>query len=429
MAIYHCSVQIIGRSAGRSVCAASAYRSGQEIEDKETGVKHNYTHKLEVVYSEINLCKNAPSEYADRQTLWNAVQQIEKNKNAQLAREVQVALPKELAREQQIQTVREYVRENFVKEGMCADWSIHDKSDGNPHAHILLTTRPIKENGQWGQKEKKGYALDPNGQRIPVIDEKTGKQKVRIRKGKGEEKLWKRETVQANDWNSKEKLQKWRKSWADTCNKRLSAELQIDHRSFKDRGISQVPTIHEGYAAREMEGRGEKSDRCEINREIKDINTELKQVHQEQLQIKSLMLTLERQLKELKEIVIEKAKQLKELNLNDRIRDIMERRRNFETRRNSTGRAGEIADREREVAGYSGAREKGEGASILREVRNAISDSNVKEENARAERENREAERQRQDIERQRKNNELERSLAERQNKSRERSTEIYRGR
>lgn len=268
MAIYHCSVKIIGRSKGKSVIAAAAYRAGEKLYDRETGITHNFTRKGGVMHREILLPEHAPKEYLDRQTLWKSVTNVEKKSNAQLAREVEVALPVEFSRELQLAVVREYVQINFVSKGMCADIAIHDKQDGNPHAHILLTTRPIKADGSWGAKEKKDYARDENGERIPLIDKKTGKQKL----GKRNEKLWKRITVQANDWNDRGNVEKWRKSWADICNRYLSVEQQIDHRSYKRQGLSLEPTIHEGFRARQMEQRGEVSDRCEYNRIVKQIN-------------------------------------------------------------------------------------------------------------------------------------------------------------
>ena len=229
MVIYHCSIQIISRSAGRSAVAAASYRSGSRMYEAETGIIHDFTRKMEVVYSEIDLPPQAPAEYSDRETLWNAVHAVEKNKNAQLAREIEVALPVEFSKERQVEVLRDYVQTNFVDKGMCADWSIHDKGTGNPHAHIMLTMRPISENGKWAPKERKEYALDKNGERIPLIDKKTGEQKL----GKRNEKLWKRATVQTNDWNDKNKAEEWRKSWADTCNRYLEPEMQIDHRSYK----------------------------------------------------------------------------------------------------------------------------------------------------------------------------------------------------
>lgn len=273
MAIYHCSIKIIGRSGGRGAVGSSAYRAGEKLEDKETGMTHDYTRKSGVVYNEVMLPNHAPVEYQNREILWNEVQKAEKQNNAQLAREIEVGLPREMSREQQVQCVREYVQNNFAKEGMCADFAIHDKGDGNPHAHIMLTTRGIKENGKWDTKEKKVLARDENGERIPVIDPKTGQQKIRDRGTKGIEFVWKRETVKANNWNDRNKAEEWRKAWAEECNKYLSQEQKIDHRSYARQGIDQTPTIHEGHKARKMEREGEVSDRCEINRQIKEYNS------------------------------------------------------------------------------------------------------------------------------------------------------------
>lgn len=273
MAIYHCSIKIIGRSKGKSVIAAAAYRAGEKLYDRETGLIHDFTRKSGVVHREILLPDHAPKEYLDRQTLWESVTKVEKKSNAQFAREVEVALPVEFSRELQLAVIREYVRINFVSKGMCADVAIHDRGNGNPHAHILLTTRPIKVDGTWGAKEKKDYARDETGNRIPLIDKKTGKQKL----GKRNEKLWKRITVQANDWNDRGNVEKWRKSWAEICNRYLSMEQQIDHRSYKRQGLPFEPTVHEGFRARQMEQRGEVSDRCEYNRIVKQLNSVTKE--------------------------------------------------------------------------------------------------------------------------------------------------------
>nr|CRY96248.1 hypothetical protein [uncultured prokaryote] len=265
MAIYHCSIKIIGRSSGRSAIGASAYRSGENLFDKETGITHDYTKKHGIEYKEIMLPPNAPREFKNRQTLWSEVQKIESASNAQLAREFEVAIPKELNFAQGRALVQNFCRD-LVKEGMCIDLAIHDKGDGNRHAHIMATTRPIKENGQWATKEKKDYALDNHGQRIPLIDKETGLQKVDSKN----RKQWKRITVEANNWNKKEKVEQWRENWASHCNKYLKAHnVQIDHRSYERQEIDKIPTIHEGYIAREMERNGKTSDRCELNREIK----------------------------------------------------------------------------------------------------------------------------------------------------------------
>lgn len=272
MAIYHCSIGIKGRSKGDSAVGSSAYRAGVKLKDEETGVTYDYTKKRGVVYNEVMLPQNAPKEYQNREVLWNEVEKVEKQPKAQLARDIEVGFPIEMSREQQIQCVRDYVQNNFVKKGMCADIALHDKKDGNPHAHILLTMRGIKENGEWDAKKRSVFKLDENGERIPVIDKKTGEQKIRDRGEKGIEFVWKRETIPTNDWNEQYKAEEWRKAWAEECNKYLSQEQKIDHRSYKRQGIDKIPTIHEGHKARKMEKEGAVSDRCEINRQIVERN-------------------------------------------------------------------------------------------------------------------------------------------------------------
>lgn len=278
MAIYHCSIGIKGRNKGNSAVGSSAYRAGVKLEDKETGTTHDYTKKKGVVYNEVMLPQNAPKEYQNREVLWNEVQKAEKHPKAQLARDIEVGLPREMSREQQIQCVRDYVKNNFTKEGMCADVAIHDKKDGNPHAHILLTMRGIKENGTWDAKKRSVFKLDENGERIPVIDKETGLQKIRDRGEKGIEFVWERETIPTNDWNEQYKAEEWRKAWAEECNKYLSQEQKIDHRSYKRQGIDKIPTIHEGHKARKMEKEGAVSDRCEINRQIVERNARNEQL-------------------------------------------------------------------------------------------------------------------------------------------------------
>lgn len=262
MAIYHMSIKNISRGKGKTAIAAAAYRAGTILTDAETGIKHNYTQKSEVIYSEIILPKHAPAEYANREILWNSVQKVETQDRARLAREWEVALPNELDIEQAKALIHDFAK-SLVAEGMCIDLAIHWK-DGNHHAHIMGTTRPIGKDSKWAPKERKGYKLDAEGNKIPFIDPKTGKQKI----GARGRKMWQRETVQANDWNRREKVEEWRKRWADCCNKYLAREQQIDHRSYERQGVTQLPTVHEGYAARLMEQRGTVSDLCQLNRDI-----------------------------------------------------------------------------------------------------------------------------------------------------------------
>ncbi|MCR5778060.1 MAG: MobA/MobL family protein [Lachnospiraceae bacterium] len=321
MSIYHCSIKIISRSGGRSAIASAAYRAGERLKNYETGITHDFTNKGGVIMNEIILPESAPKEYAEREVLWNEVQKIEKRSDAQLAREVEVALPKEMTREEQIECVRDYIKENFVSRGMIADWALHDKNDGNPHAHIMLTLRGVEKDGQWSQKLRTVFAnyrdeegrasydpylpaYDPKDKdntspyRIPVLD-KNGKQKTRVRKGKGTEYLWERVNVPANNWNDHSQAEIWRASWAEHCNKYLDKNNQIDHRSYERQGIEIEPTIHEGVTARQMETKGKTADRCQINRDIAESNS-----------VKGM---IRRITAELSNIIMEKARKLNDV--------------------------------------------------------------------------------------------------------------------
>jgi len=264
IAIYHLSIKIISRGKGKSAVAASAYRSAEKITNEYDGMIHDYTKKGGVTHTEILLPDHAPKEYFDRSTLWDAVEKIEKNKNSQLARELEIALPIELSAEQNLSLVREYVNQNFISVGMCADICIHDKKDGNPHAHIMLTMRPIEQDGTWGAKSKKEYMLDENGEKIIL---KSGAYKSR--------------KIDTTDWNDQTKAEEWRKAWADIVNNFLEENNhseKIDHRSYERQGIEKIPTVHLGVAASQMEQRGIITERGNTNRKINSMNKELKQL-------------------------------------------------------------------------------------------------------------------------------------------------------
>ena len=264
MAIYHLSIKIISRGKGKSAVAASAYRSGEKIKNEYDGIVHDFTRKGGIAHTEILLPQNAPEEFSNRSVLWNSVEKIEKSKNSQLAREIEIALPKELSREKQINLVREYVKENFVKVGMCADIALHDKNDGNPHAHIILTMRPLNEDKTWGAKSKKEYILDENGEKVKL---KNGNYKTR--------------KINTTDWNEQDKAEQWRRAWADITNKYLeenSIQEKVDHRSYQRQCIEQIPTIHLGVSATQMEKKGIATDRGNINREIKHQNMILREI-------------------------------------------------------------------------------------------------------------------------------------------------------
>ena len=249
---------------GRSAVAAAAYRSGERLTNEWDGKTHDYTHKPSVVHSEIMLPAHAQPEFSDRSTLWNSVEQIEKASDAQLAREIEVALPVELSRAEQLALVRSFVKDNFVPEGMCADFALHDKGDGNPHAHIMLTMRPLKPDGRWGPKCRKVYDLDSQGTRIPD--------------GKGG---WKNHREDTTDWNNRENAEKWRAAWAAYANRALEAAgrpERIDHRSYERQGIEKIPSVHMGPAASQMERRGIRTEKGDLNRQIADDNKLLKEL-------------------------------------------------------------------------------------------------------------------------------------------------------
>ena len=305
MAIFHFTVKIVGRSKGKSVISASAYLNGDVMKNEETGRISYYTSKKEVVYTSLMMCENAPPEWlhvpeenikrfqqsirykrADdkdaalekfkitfqKQRLWNEVLKIEKNADAQLGRSFEFSLPKEWSRQEQIDYTTEYIQKTFVDKGMCADWSIHDKNDGNPHVHLLVTMRPFNPDHSWGNKEVKDWDFvrdtdgnivvdeshpdwwqdkknpDRHGIRIPVLDE-NGVQKV----GARNRKQWKRVLTDATGWNNPKNCELWRSEWAGMCNRHLSIDNQIDHRSYERQGKLKIPTIHEGADARKIE--------------------------------------------------------------------------------------------------------------------------------------------------------------------------------
>jgi len=247
MANYHMSIKIFSRGKGASAVQKAAYRAAEILKSEYDGEMYDYTRKTGIIHKEILLPENAPEEYKNRSNLWNSVEQTERYKTAQLAREIEISLPAELTKEQNITLARKFVNDTFVKEGMCADLCIHDKNDGNPHAHIMLTMRPIEENGKWGQKSR-----TVNGKKIPTID-----------------------------WNEQDKAEEWRRKWAEYQNAALdenNIKAKVDHRSYQRQGKEQIPTIHLGPAAW-MEQKGIKTEQGDRNREVNELNKELRQIN------------------------------------------------------------------------------------------------------------------------------------------------------
>lgn len=253
MAIYHCSVKLVSRGKGGNSVASSAYRSGEYMLDERTGVEHDYTKKSGIDHTEIILPAHSPEHFSSRSVLWNEVERIEKRKDAQLCREVELALPRELSNDQKIKLVQDYTKDNFVAKGMIADIAIHHMEGDNPHAHILLTTREVTEQG-FGQKNR--------------------------------------------EWNNRELLKDWRKSWAEYANQSLAQnnlKERIDHRSLKEQGIEREPTIHMGKDTTAMERKGVQTEKGNINRQIaqdnklrQELTYELKQAYKKELYTQKL---------------------------------------------------------------------------------------------------------------------------------------------
>ena len=269
MALFHFHVGQIKRSAGQSAIAAAAYRSGEKLYSEYYGESSDYTRKSGVVHSEILLPPHAPTEYADRQTLWNAVEKIEQHPKAQLAYSFDIALQNEFSMEENIDLARHFLLEQFVSRGMTVDFAVHlpDPEEGgipNPHFHVMSPIRPLKDDGTWDAKQHRFYELDEGGNRI--------------RDGDGNYIF---NAVPTTDWGSPETLEHWREQWAALCNSKFEEKHlpeRIDHRSYQRQGLDILPTVHEGPAVRQMEARGIQTNKGNLNRWIKATNELLRKI-------------------------------------------------------------------------------------------------------------------------------------------------------
>ena len=269
MALFHLNVTQIKRSKGQSAIAAAAYRAGEKLYSEYYGEISDYTKKHGVICSEILLPDHAPKEYADRQTLWNAVEKAEHGKNAQLAYSFDIALQNEFSLDENIALARQFLLEHFVSRGMVVDFAIHvpDKEDGgiqNPHFHVMAPIRPIEANGKWGMKQRRVYELDEDGNRLLDADGN-----------------YIFNAVPTTDWGSPETLEYWREQWAAMCNTKFEEKglpERIDHRSYERQGVDILPTIHEGPSVRQMEAKGIRTDKGEFNRWIKATNSVIRDI-------------------------------------------------------------------------------------------------------------------------------------------------------
>ncbi len=264
----HNEISIVQRSQRQSAVAAAAYQSGEKLFcEYDQEVKH-YPEKRGIVHNEILLPANAPRSYADRNTLWNAAEAVEKQWNSQLARRWVLTIPREIPPDQYAVLVREFCEQQFVSKGMIADFAIHDPHPPghNPHAHVLLTMRAMDEHGKWLPKSRKVYDLDENGERIKLPS--------------GRWKSHKEDTV---DWNDQKYCEIWRHEWEVIQNRYLEANdrpERVDLRSYARQGLDIIPTVHEGAAVRQMEKRGIQTNIGNLNREIRAANRLMKSIRQ-----------------------------------------------------------------------------------------------------------------------------------------------------
>ena len=287
------------------------------IYNEYDGVQHDYTRKQGLVWEHVFLPDCAPAEWQDRAKLWNAVEEAEKTKDSRLAREFVVALPVELGKDEWVDLLSKFIREQFVSEGMCADVAIHDTDGHNPHAHIMLTVRPLNENGTWQHKTEKEYLCVKDGEEQGFTaaefkeSQKDGWEKQYLYKlGKKKEYLtssaaeaqgleraskypkstkYGRQNPISERWNSEEQLVLWREAWANAVNcslERYGFDERVDHRSHAARGLDEQPAVHEGVTAHALEAKGVISDRCELNRQVKRDNALLREI---KVQVKKLM--------------------------------------------------------------------------------------------------------------------------------------------
>ena len=280
MSIYSCHIRNIQRSAGESTTAKLSYISGEKVYDEHTGLTKDCRHgKGGVVFTNTILPEGAPEKYKDPRVLVNEFEMYEKQANARLGKSIMVALPRNCSLEENISAVEDFIQSYFTTNRLPATYAIHDSGDGNPHAHILVVARSLDKNGNWAKaKEKKVPELDENGNKIPLIDPKTGEQKVRVRKGKGTEKLWKTKTVVHDPLNGRANYKSIRKAWENSVNKHLAPEQQVDCRSYKERGLDIEPTKHEGYTARKRAAEGQYVDVIAENKRIMERRMEMKAI-------------------------------------------------------------------------------------------------------------------------------------------------------
>lgn len=259
---YH--TEPISRGKGRSAVQVAAYCGREKLYSHYANRSFTTDKKHDLIYSKILLPNHAPREFQIREVLWNAVELIEKSKNSRLARSFYYSLPRGLDLETYIRMAENYAQEYFVGRGMCADTFIHDKEDGNPHVHTLVTTRPLDENGRWLNKEQGIYLMNQDGTKARDLE--TNRY---IRTG----------TRKLTDWDAHDNVEIWRRGWAEMCNRELERNglERVTHMSYARQGLDIKPTKHKGRKVIELERKGIMTDRSNENLAIETFNRKLKE--------------------------------------------------------------------------------------------------------------------------------------------------------
>lgn len=254
-------LEVISRGKGRSIVQLAAYCAREKIFSDYEQRFYSTNKKNDLVFEKVMLPDHAPKHFLNRGVLWNEVERVEKFRNSRLARSFYYSLPRCLNNNAYIDMTQHYIQNYFVNRGMCADVFIHDKGDGNPHVHTLVTTRSLDSNGQWENKRKRIYLLNPDG--TIACDPETYKH-IHV------------DTIKVTDWDDRNNVEIWRKGWAEVCNMELehAGFERVTHMSYARQGLDKEPTKHEGHIVRELAKREVMTDRYIENKIIKERNHE-----------------------------------------------------------------------------------------------------------------------------------------------------------
>ena len=291
IALYHYHRDVISRAKGASVIAAAAYRAGEKLFSERYGETSDYTHKHGVVCSGILLPDHAPKEYANRQTLWNAVEKIERRRDAQLAYSDEFSFQNEFTYEENLELALRFLHESFVSKGLICDYAVHDPEcepggTANPHIHVLIPMRAIDANGRFGKKQEQVFVLDADGNRIWDEDRRR----------------YKTESRSCNGLDKRGTLEDLRARWAQLCNEEFAEkgfDIRLDNRSYERQGVDKLAQIHEGPAVHAMEKKGVRTEIGDYNRFVRQLNAVIRETERKLKELREWLHTAREELNQL----------------------------------------------------------------------------------------------------------------------------------